>query len=573
MKTVIRVLVAAVLVVLTALDLSAQQSAVGEWIGVLSTPNGALNLIVRIRTNPDGSYAGELESPDQAPGQKIPLTTVTVSPNKLAFAISALGATYSGEWKDSLQGWSGVFEQGMAIPLVLKRAPPPGKSFEGLDGTWRALLQRDTTTLHLVLHVRTTPRGTGATLDSPDLGALGLTVQEFDRVGDTVSFRVPDAHVAYKGTLNYATRTVAGQWSRQGMPAAQVAFTRDAVTGRAPRTLTQEPIVAKGYRAEDVSFANPADASVTLAGTLTIPDGRGPFPAAILLSGSGPEDRDETLFGHKPFAVLADHLSRNGIAVLRYDDRGFAKSTGNHARATSLDFATDANAAFRFLADRAEIKRDAIGFVGHSEGGMIGPIAAASNDRVAFMVMLAGPGTDIVQLLLSQRRLIATSQGASDELLDKTEPIIRDILRVVRSARDSASALEAVRSVLPAERLQSLGATEAQRDAIAATFTTTWMRYFIKYDPAPNLARLRVPVLAINGSRDRQVPPVENLAAIRVALKGNRDVTVKELDGLNHLFQTAETGAVSEYERLPETFAPAALDLISDWIRTRFVAR
>jgi len=223
MKAIIKVLVGAVLVVLIALDVGAQQSPVGDWTGVLATPNGALNLIVHIRANTDGTYAGDLESPDQAPGQKIPLTTVTASKNKLAFTITPLSASYSGEWKDSVQGWDGTFEQGTAIPLVLKRAAPPSKSFEGLDGTWRAVLQRDTTTLHLVLHVRTTPRGTGATLDSPDLGAVGLAVQEFDRVGDTVSFRVPEAQVEYKGTLSYATRTVKGQWAKQGMPVASVA--------------------------------------------------------------------------------------------------------------------------------------------------------------------------------------------------------------------------------------------------------------------------------------------------------------------------------------------------------------
>jgi pimeloyl-ACP methyl ester carboxylesterase len=568
MKTIMKALCAAALVALVPISASAQQSPVGEWNGVVSTPGGAFTLIVRIRANPDGGYSGDLESPDQAPGQKIPLTTVTASPNKLAFTISALGASYSGEWKDSV--WSGVFQQGMAMPLVLKRGTSsPTKTLEGLDGTWRAVLERDTTKLRLILHVRTTARGTGATLDSPDIGALGLAVQQFDRIGDTVSFRVPDAQVEYRSTLNYAKRTLHGQWSRNGLPTVQLAFTRDAITAGA-RTLTQEPIVAKGYRAEEVSFVNPSDVTVKLAGTLTIPDGRGPFPAVVLLSGSGPEDRDESLFGHKPFAVLADHLSRNGIAVLRYDDRGFAKSTGNHARSTSADFATDANAAFRFLIDHPDIKQDAIGFVGHSEGGMLGPIAAATNDRVAFLVLLAGPGTDIVQLLLSQRRLVALSQGASNELLDKSEPIIRDILQAVRTAPDSQAAMDAIRAVLPSERLQSLGATDAQRDAIAASFTSTWMRYFIKYDPAPNLSRLRVPVLALNGSKDRQVPPAENLAAIRAALSANRDVTIKELPGLNHMFQTSETGAVIEYERIPETFAPVALDLITEWIRSRF---
>ncbi|MEO8335908.1 MAG: alpha/beta fold hydrolase [bacterium] len=570
MKTILTALGVALLVALAPMRVSAQQSAVGEWNGVISTPTGSLTLVVRIRANADGTLSGDLESPGQAPGQHIPFTTVTTSQNKLTFTIAAIGASYSGEWKDADEAWSGVFQQGMALPLLLKRgAPAATKTLDGLDGTWRTLLQRDTTRLHLILHVRTTARGTGATLDSPDIGALGLAVEQFDRVGDTVSFRVPDAQVEFRGTLTYATRTLRGQWSRTGSPVVQLAFTRDASTSSTP-TLTQEPIVAQGYRAEDVSFENPSDETVTLAGTLTIPDGRGPFPAVILLSGSGPEDRDESLFGHKPFAVLADHLSRHGIAVLRYDDRGFAKSTGSHSRATSVDFATDANAAFRFLYNRRDIRRSAIGFVGHSEGGMIAPIAAARNDRVAFIVLLAGPGTDIVQLLLSQRRLIALSQGASNELLDKSEPIIRDILEAVRAAPDSQSAMNAIRTVLPSERLQSLGATETQRDAIAGTFTTTWMRYFIKYDPAPNLARLRIPVLALNGSKDRQVPPAANLAAIGVALAGNPDVTIKELPGLNHMFQTAETGAVAEYQRIPETFAPSALELITEWIRSRF---
>jgi pimeloyl-ACP methyl ester carboxylesterase len=571
MKIIVTALCAAALLTCVSSRANAQQSAVGEWNGVLSTPGGALTLVVRIRANTDGSYSGDLESVEQAPGQRIPLTTVTASTNKLAFTISAIGASYDGEWKESEQAWSGIFRQGIAIPFLLKRGTPPVmKTITGLDGTWRAILQRDTSKLRLTLNVRTTPRGTGATLDSPDLGALGLAVQQFERIGDTVSFRVPDAQLEFKGTLLYAQRTIQGKWSRQGLPTVDVSFERDRLT-TGSRVLTQEPIVAKGYRAEDVSIGNPSDATVKLAGTLTIPEGRGPFPAVILLSGSGPQDRDESLFGHKPFAVLADHLSRNGIAVLRYDDRGVRASTGNHASATSADFATDANAAFRFLAERPDIKHGAIGFIGHSEGGMIGPIAAASNERVAFLVLLAGPGTNAVQLLLSQRRLVALSQGASNELLDKSEPLIRDILYAVRAAPDSQAAMDAIRAALPPERLQALGATEAQRDAIAGVFTSTWMRYFIKYEPAPFLSRLRVPVLALNGSKDVQVSPAENLAAIRVAMAGNRDATITELPGLNHLFQTAETGSVVEYERIAETFAPSALELITAWIRTRFV--
>ena len=201
---------------------------------------------------------------------------------------------------------------------------------------------------------------------------------------------------------------------------------------------------------------------------------------------------------------------------------------------------------------------------------MIGPIAAKDNNRVAYLVLLAGPGTNTDQLMLSQRRLMGQSQGLSNAMLDKTEPAVRDILRAVRTSPDSQQAVTRIRAVLTNETLQALGAPIAQRDAIAAQYSGTWMRYFLKYEPAPFLSRLRVPVLALNGSLDRQVSPGENLAAMRVALGGNRDATITELPGLNHLFQTAVTGSTTEYETIAETFAPSAMDVVSGWIVARF---
>jgi uncharacterized protein len=571
MRYIRSALCAGALVAIASAPLHAQDRALGDWHGVLDTPTGArLTLLVRVRGGPGESRSGDLESIDQVTGRKIPLADVTTSALQLAFAIPSINATYEGSWSDTAQAWIGTFRQGMALPLVLRRGtPPPAKVVEGLDGTWRATLQRGTANLRLMLHVQTTQYGTRARLDSPDMGAMGLQVEQIARSSDSVRFRVPMAQVQFSGALGERARSFGGTWSRPDQPDARVMFVRDSVTATAPMR-TQWPIVPKGYRAEHVSFANPVDGRVTLAGTLTIPEGRGRFPAVVLISGSGPQDRDETIFGHKPFAVLGDHLSRRGIAVLRYDDRGFAESTGEHASATSADFATDANAAVRYLLGRADIDPKAIGFVGHSEGGMIGPIAAADNDRVAFLVLLAGPGTRTDQLILSQRRAMGLLQGVTDAELDRTEPFIRGLLHTMRDAADSADAMTRARAFLTPEVLTALGGASTQRDAVAARFTNPWMRYFLAYDAPAVLSRIRVPVLAINGSLDTQVPSAENLAAIRLALAKNPDATVRELPGLNHFFQTARTGAIGEYDRIAETFSPSAMQLISDWIAKRF---
>jgi pimeloyl-ACP methyl ester carboxylesterase len=570
MRIIHRALCIAALVTLGSTQVYAQTRVSGTWHGVITTPTGRLTLLFRFRDSAGAGFTGEMESPDQPTDRKFPLTKVVSSTSKLTFSIPSINASYEGEWNAKEKGWTGSYRQGMTLPLLLKRGePPPKKVVEGLDGTWRGSVQRNEANLRLVLRVRTTPRGTGVTIDSPDVGAMGLEVLGLDRAGDTVRFQVPAAEVKYSGMLRDGQRSFRGQWSRPGQPSAEVTFVRDSAAPMA-RARSQMPITISGYRAEDVWFANPSDTSVRLAGTLTIPEGPGPFPAAVLISGSGGQDRDETIFGHKPFLVLADNLSRNGIAVLRYDDRGIGGSTGNHSVATSADFATDANSAVRYLLGRADIDHSSIGFIGHSEGGMIGPIAAVSNDSVAFLVLLAGPGTNTDQLMLSQRRLLGLSQGVSNADLDKTESIIRGILGAIRTAPDSQRAVARIRTLLTPQALRALGATNAQRNLIASQYAGPWMRYFLKYQPTDFLSRLTVPVLAVNGSVDRQVPSAENLAAMRVALADNKDATVLELPGLNHFFQTAGTGALGEYADLAETFAPSAMNVVTEWILVRF---
>lgn len=565
---------ALMLAALLAAPLSAQTQAperwTGDWHGTLATPRGQLRMQLTIRAGADGALTGEVESLDQAPGRKIPVPTVTVTGGRLAFAIPALSLTYEGIWDEAGNRFNGTLHQANNIPLVLERGPfPAAPVVQGLDGTWEGSAQRNGATLRFMLRVMTGAHGTIASFDSPDQLANGLPVSGLVREGDAVRFTLPSGNTSFAGTL--AGERLSGRWTdgTQTILVRRAAGAAEAGPPRRPQT-PQPPFP---YRAEEVSIANTRAPGVTLAGTLTLPAGQGPFPAAILITGSGPQDRDEALFGHKTFAVIADYLTRRGIAVLRYDDRGIARSTGSFGGATSADFATDANAAFAFLAARPDINRRAIGYIGHSEGGMVGPIAAMGNPRVAFLVLLAGPGTPTRELLDAQRVAIARSQGTSDEVIARTAPLQTELMTVSAGDLDTAAARTALTASLTESRLQAIGVTAAQRDSMINTMLDPWFRWFLRYDPAPALRHFRGSLLALNGSLDMQVLPGPNLAGIRAATAGHRDVTATELPGLNHLFQTARTGAVGEYATIEETVAPVALQTMADWIRARFPVR
>jgi fermentation-respiration switch protein FrsA (DUF1100 family) len=562
------------LIVVSAVPAQAQVDPVGDWSGALQTPGGSLSLIVIIGRNDDGSLRGDLESPDQAPGRKIPLTGVSVADGRLAFTVAPIKASYEGHWVEAEQHWSGTFTQGLALPLALRRGtPPPRAVIEGLDGHWEGVVTRNGVDLRLVLRVTTGGRGTVATFDAPDQVAYGLPVDELSRTADTVAFRIPASNARFDGRLVGEGR-LRGVWRLPGQPEVEVSFERtSASTTRAAPPRPQTPTPPFPYRVEEVTFDNPRASGVTLAGTLTVPEGTGPFPAAVLVTGSGAQDRDETLLGHKPFAVLADYLTRHGIAVLRYDDRGVGRSTGTFARATSADFATDASAAVGYVGTRREIRSGAIGLVGHSEGGMVAAIAAAESDQIAFVVSLAGPGTGLVQLLQSQRRLVGLSQGLSEADLAKTEPVMVDLFAAVAASTSTADAQNRVRALLTPATLATLGVPEAGREVVVQQVATDWFRYFLQYQPSAVLSRIRVPVLALNGTLDRQVPAEENLSAIQAALTASGDVTIRRLEGLNHLFQTATTGAVGEYADISETMSPMALAAVADWIAARFGGR
>lgn len=336
----------------------------------------------------------------------------------------------------------------------------------------------------------------------------------------------------------------------------------------------QEPLEPYPYYSEDITFKN-KQAEIHLAGTLTLPSKEGVFPAVILISGSGPQNRNEELAGHKPFLVLSDYLTKKGFAVLRYDDRGTALSQGDFKNATSVDLATDVESAVAYLKTRKEIDPKKIGLIGHSEGGLLAPLVAVKSKDIACIVMLGGPGIPGDKILLIQQRLIAEASGTSEEEIKWTESINRRIFDIVKKSSDTETLKKGLRSSLEKKLSESPNLKSPNRISDDAfinvqidTYATPWMQYFIKYNPASTLEKVKIPVLALNGETDLQITSKENLKAIKKALRKakNKNVRIKKLPGLNHLFQESDTGAPQEYQRIEQTYSPIVLKEVSDWL-------
>lgn len=433
-------------------------------------------------------------------------------------------------------------------------------------GDWNGLLQVGGVELRIGVKIEAGEGGalTGS-ITSPDQSPGDIPISDARMDQGKLSFAVPMIRGRYEGRWDAAQGAWNGRWI-QGGP-IPLTLAKGPVPSRARPQMPAKPYP---YREEEVAFDSAP--GVKLAGTLTLPEGKGPFPAAILISGSGAQDRDEQLLGHRPFLVLADHLTRRGIAVLRYDDRGYGKSTGRFQDATSSDFAVDAAAAVAFLRDRKDIDTGRIGLIGHSEGGMVGPMVAAKDPTIAFVVLLAGPGAPSRQLMAAQRAAVARARGIPPEAVARNETFAGRIDTLLAETADWEAAKVEVTKVV-GQGAAVVGVPVEQLIAANQLLFTPWYREFIAYDPRPNLAKLRMPVLAVNGAKDLQVIAGQNLPAIREALKANKDATVIELPGLNHLFQTSATGDPRDYGRIEETFAPAALATVSDWVRARAAGR
>jgi len=563
----IAALAAALLFLAGAGAAQAQQTAVGDWAGTLvSGPGQSFHLGIHIR-QAGAELAGTLDDPSRAIAG-VALADVAQSGDAFSFKvpIQAAPARFEGKWDAASRRWVGQWTQsGQSLPMSFAPGVQPTlPRIAGLDGAWDGVLEVGASQLHLTLHVKTGPAGTAAWMDSLDQMAYGLDVEGLKREGDAVSFELAALHAGFSGNLGRDGRSLAGQF-KQGPSTLPLSLTRrapDAEAAAMRRPQTPKPPYP--YKSEDVAFAGGA-AGVHLAGTLTTPPGAGPFPAVVLIAGSGPNTRNEPLLGHQVFLVLADYLTRHGIAVLRYDKRGTGASGGDYGKATTLDFAADAEAAAAYLRGRPQVDPRRVGLIGHSEGGLIAPIVAVKDPKIAFIVLMAGPGVDGLDILMEQGRLIPKAMGVSDALIDKGAALRKALFDTVRGEKDPKVAAAKLKAV--ADAWAKANDVAPQFVEIQASLVNSdWFRFFYDYDPAKMLRRVRCPVLALIGSKDLQVPAEQNLPPIRAALAHDPDAEVEELPGLNHLFQTAKTGSPGEYVQIEETIAPMALETITGWI-------
>jgi len=443
-----------------------------------------------------------------------------------------------------------------------------------LEGNWKGSLDVQGLELPLVIHIkRDTSDELAAELDSPLQNVFGLDAGHVEPTGDSFLIAVK----SIRGSLLFHFDSEKDEWQgtwEQGSARLPITLHRlpENEQGIPPRP--QEPDTPLPYIVKEVTFRNET-AGITLSGTLTLPDSSGHFPAVVLVSGSGPQDRDEGLLGHKPFYVLSDFLTRNGIAVLRYDDRGVGKSEGFYHIATTADFAEDARVAHAFLEQIPQVMKNCTGIVGHSEGGLIAALVANNDSTVDFIVMIAGPSIPMDSLIILQSRLINKKAGKSDDFIALNSSLQQQIFSILREAEERNDDLTSIRLAVDGA-FKNL--SQAEKDTLnldeAAILQqiqfaiSPWMRYILTLNPDDIFPKIKVPVLAIFGEKDLQVPPAENAKALREHMDKSPlpDYRIEIFPGLNHLMQNAKTGLPEEYSRIQETMAPKVMKLISDWI-------
>ncbi|MCX6175160.1 MAG: alpha/beta hydrolase [Ignavibacteriales bacterium] len=437
---------------------------------------------------------------------------------------------------------------------------------------WEGKLKFGAVALRIVIKTFKNDDGSnGAFMDSPDQSVNNIPVENVLFTEDSLKFESKTIGAKYIGAAVKDSMIIRGNFTQRGMTLPlELKKIDKLVEIKRP----QNPQKPYPYNDEEVTFENKS-ANITLAGSFTYPKGNGKFHAVVLVTGSGPQDRDESLMNHKPFLVISDYLTRNGIAVLRFDDRGIGKSKGNFAIATSEDFATDALAAVEYLKTRKEVDPKKIGIAGHSEGGLIAPMCAVNSSDVHFIVMIAGPGVSGREILLLQAKLINQASGESEEKIIKGNQLSEKIYDIVLNESDNDKAEKKIRALYDeiyptltdAEKKEE-DTQKPMMDQQIKQILSPWFRFFLKYDPRPTLENVTVPVLAINGGKDFQVDPKQNLPEIEKALKagGNKNFKIVEMPGLNHLFQKCKTCTITEYGELEETFSEDALKIMKDWI-------
>ena len=429
---------------------------------------------------------------------------------------------------------------------------------QSIQGYWKGEININGFSLPLVFKIDSSSTGLYTKMDSPKQGAKDIPTNVTLFKNNELFIQIDALQFNYKGTRK-SPDEIFGEVTQQGMTLPlnlQKRLKEDLLIPK-----KQEPSKPYLYYSEEVTIINKEH---SLEGTLTLPKKEGKFPCVVLISGSGPQNRDEEMLGHKPFLIIADYLTRKGFAVLRYDDRGVGKSTGNFATSTTEDFASDANACVNYLKSRNDIT--SVGLIGHSEGGLIAPMIASNNKDVAFIVLLAGPGMIGKDLLRLQAKLIGKVNGMSDAQLSKSDSLNDKLYTLMLSNKDSVTIVNEINNAF----ISSNGkpATQNEIASLYDQLSSPWFNYFLLSNPANYFEKVTCPVLALNGSLDLQVPSKENLEGIKMALTkgGNKQFKTIELKGLNHLFQKTKTGNPSEYATIEETFNQKALNEIGKWI-------
>ncbi len=551
-------------------DAQAAKAVSELWFGELDVESRKIRFVLELTTGTNGSWSGELLSLDEGDA-RFPLTSLVHDKGQFTFALEATGATFDGRLDEEGHTISGKWKQrGMEFELVFKRVDEsPNQPLKKVwIGELNLVLQK------LKLAIRELENGE-VLFDSLTQRAGGFVASK-TLEGNQVAIDVPAIKGTFRGKYNDDQSEIVGYWTQGIVPlpltfrAADPSELRD--TPEKPQR-PQTPQPPFPYQTLELVIANPQAPRVQLAATLSIPTSAQPVPAVVLISGSGPQDRDETIAGHKPFWVIADHLSRNGIAVLRFDDRGVGESQGDHSTATSVDLASDVEAIIAHLRTHPGIDPRRLGLCGHSEGALISCMVAARDSELAFVVLLAGPGVDGEQILTSQMRQIQLAQGADPAEVTRQLSIQSVFLELSRkfSQLEQAEFIEAAQARL--EPLMSEAERSANQAQLLATLAAAqvlnpWFRSFIDYDPADDLQRLRCPVLAITGDKDVQVVADLNMAAMKQAFaaSGNQHTDVRIAAGLNHLLQPCTTGNIDEYQLIEQTLDPSVLTAITAWI-------
>jgi len=434
---------------------------------------------------------------------------------------------------------------------------------QDITGQWTGVLME--VQLRLTFNIIKTDKGFSTTMDSPDQGVKDIPVAVTSFENGSLKLSIPTAQIEYTGI--FKDDTITGKFKQNGQ-----LFSLNLSKGEAggkKGNRSQEPAKPYPYYTEEIYFKN--NDKNMIKGTLSMPSKDGVFPSVILITGSGPQNRDEEIMGHKPFLVIADFLTRSGIAVLRYDDRGVGQSEGDFSTATTLEFAEDAKSALMYLKTRKEIDLKKIGLIGHSEGGIVASMVAANTKDVNFIVLLASTGMKGSKVLLQQQELIANAAGIPKEEIEKSKEINSKIFELIINSKDDKKLKLDIEKELRAslgKLSEDIKSTEMLNKDISAQvyqLTTPWMKYFLNFDPSTVLEKVKCRVLAVNGEKDLQVAPKENLSAIQHTL--NNKATVILFPNLNHLFQNCKTGLPHEYGEIDQTFSPDILTEITEWIK------